>query len=198
MGAQLLGLTHSAAMGTGLCPYPEGTAELGRPFESGNAPLVLVGWGALTTATHFRHPALPSPCTGMLGGILWCVPYPNPNSHPLPIPIPILILSSHPRPHSNSSPHLNLQSQFPSLTPLQSPSPFQSPIPIPHLPPSLPHGHSSHSDRAPDRTAHQGKFPVFLFYSLCLLPRREPTGTKYSVEILQYFPLSRALSFSGL
>lgn len=28
-----------------------------------------------------------------------------------------------------------------------------------------------------DKPAHQGKFPVFLFYSLCLLPRRELTGT---------------------
>lgn len=30
---------------------------------------------------------------------------------------------------------------------------------------------------AADQPAHQGKIPVFLFYSLCLLPRREPTGT---------------------
>lgn len=28
-----------------------------------------------------------------------------------------------------------------------------------------------------EKAAHQGKFPVFLFYSLCLLPRRELTGT---------------------
>lgn len=58
------------------------------------------------------------------------------------------------------------------------PRPCPHPRPRPH-----PSGHGSRNQQSPDcsdgadKTAHQGKFPVFLFYSLCLLPRRELTGT---------------------